>query len=79
MCDHLILNGARYICNDCYEELLNYRESWPNEMVKLEIKERIEVFMNETTPGTYSPELDYNGIQEEFDRLTQDSSSVEKL
>jgi hypothetical protein len=70
MCSRLILGGERYICDDCWKELLICRTQWPETMPVSEVRKRIEEFMD-TKPGIFK-ELDAAGIDEEFKRLTAD-------
>ena len=71
MCDRLILESSAYICNDCYKELLAYKETWPESMTPLDVREHIVNFMS-TPTGTYKKKvvLDQEGIDNEFKRLT---------
>lgn len=69
MCDRLILNGAKYICGGCWDELLTVKETWPDEMTALGVYVAIQGFM-ETLPGTHRV-LDRDGIEEEFKKLTE--------
>lgn len=32
MCDRCILHGSAYICDNCWVELLEFKETWPTEM-----------------------------------------------
>ena len=66
MCNHLILDGKKYICNSCFEELLEFKKTWTEEMKKGEIRNKIEYFMNETKPGEFSK----CDVDSEFRRLT---------
>ena len=68
MCRRVILGNAAYICEDCYDELLEYKKTWPSTMTKNEVRQRIEDFM-ERTPGA-SARLRGEAIDEEFARLT---------
>jgi hypothetical protein len=68
MCDRLILDDSRYICEDCWQELLLYKASWPNTMPQSEVRERIVQFMR-TDPGTHTT-IKGEDIDDEFDRLT---------
>jgi hypothetical protein len=58
-----------YICNECYSELLQYKDTWDDEIATTaSIKRKIQDFMG-TPPGTYNfiPPCD---VDEEFKRLT---------
>lgn len=69
MCDRLLF-GRRYICDDCWKELLAYKATWHN-LTESQIKRKILEFFG-TEPGTYvgGAEVD---IGEAFDRLTRDT------
>lgn len=67
MCDRLILNGTKYICDTCYDELIEYKSIWPQSVSKVDVEYKIQVFMI-SSPGTYK-RLDQSEIQAEFDRL----------
>ena len=54
MCSRLILDGKFYICDDCYAELCEHKETWPDEMRPREVYDKIWNFMRNTSPGTYS-------------------------
>ena len=69
MCQRLILQGHAYICEDCWQELLAYRSDWPATMTVAEVRERIENFMRDTPPGTFSSIRGVD-IDAEFQRLT---------
>lgn len=68
MCDRLILDNRAYICNSCWEELLEHKRTWPAEMTKLEVRKAIENFMYKQQPGTFLKET--CDVDEEFERLT---------
>lgn len=70
MCRRLILHRRAYLCDDCYEELLAYKQTWPTTMPACEVRERIEAFLD-TEPGTYL-NLHAGEIDAEFARLTGD-------
>lgn len=69
MCDRLILDGEAYICNDCFDELLAFRKTWPKEMPLSEVRARIEAFM-QTEPGANVQAAD-DEIEQEFRRLVE--------
>lgn len=68
MCDKCILNNTAYICNDCWSELLEFKETWPTEMTALDVKAKIREFMH-TSPGVFRV-LENVDIDAEFRRLT---------
>jgi hypothetical protein len=68
MCNRLICDGHYYICDDCWEELLEFRAGWPDSMTVTGVREAIDKFMD-TNPGTRV--LDRDGIEDEFERLTR--------
>ncbi len=74
MCDRLIMNGSKYICSDCWYELLEYKETWKKHISNLaEVEEVMENFFR-SKPGTYIKLNNDNAeemIDKEFDRLTQ--------
>lgn len=68
MCNQLILDGAAYICEDCFEELCAFRDKWPDEeMLVGEVEERIKTFM-QTKAVPYGKHT--SEIEREFRRLT---------
>lgn len=69
MCERVILNGSAYICGDCWDELCEAKEKWPDVMTSRDVREAIETFMD-TRVGNYRV-LDRDGIEEEFNRLTK--------
>ena len=68
MCDRVILNGSKYICGDCWDDLCRAKLSWPDKMTARDVYEAIENFMS-THPWTVRV-LDRDGIDEEFRKLT---------
>jgi hypothetical protein len=67
MCRRLILGNAAYICDDCYEELVQYKATWPSTMTKDKVRQLIIGFMeSESSPI----QVDEEGVDEEFRRLT---------
>jgi hypothetical protein len=72
MCDRLILDGQAYICNSCWEELLEYKKQWPKNMFERTVRAAIEYFMYKTGPGKYlgMDSLNAEQIDREFERLT---------
>jgi hypothetical protein len=71
LCNRIILDNSMYICPDCYEELLEYRKSWPDTIMLYDIREYISEFMN-THKGKFKPLPSPQDIDEEFKRLTGD-------
>lgn len=67
MCDKLIL--GKYICDDCWQELLNAKKKWPTTMKKAEVRGFMEDFMKSQV-GDYN-DLDIIDIEKEFRRLTE--------
>ena len=67
MCDRLILDGSRYLCDSCYDELLEWKRSWPSHMTKDKVRALIEQFMESQSAPI---PLDEDGIDAEFERLT---------
>ena len=68
MCRRIILDN-QYICDSCYEELLEYKRSWPSHMTKDRVRLLIEHFMASRSAPI---PLDEEGIDAEFARLTGD-------
>lgn len=69
MCERLILNSSRYLCERCYQELLIFKATWKqDELVVSDVRTRIEEFLR-TEPGTYVGGDRGVGIDEEFERL----------
>ena len=66
MCSRLILNGTRYICDSCWNELLAYKQSWPDTMHG-SVRDTINYFMD-TSPGNILE----RDIEIEFERLTNE-------
>lgn len=68
MCDQLILDNSAYICDACFDELLEFKETWPDKMPIANVRARIQEFML-TPPGTYAL-ANSDQIDAEFYRLT---------
>lgn len=69
LCERLILCSSRYICDECYTELLQYKASWPVSLMLVDdVRDRINTFLT-TSPGTYS-KSGSKDIDAEFTRLT---------
>lgn len=51
MCDRLILNGDAYVCDECWRELLQYADTWPERISVSEVRKLVEEFMS-TRPGS---------------------------
>ena len=66
MCSRCICRGNFYICNECWNELLEYKEKWLLPLTERQIENNIIMFMH-TDSKTYSKT--YN-IDEVFNRLT---------
>jgi hypothetical protein len=68
MCDRLILGSSIHICDSCWQELLEFRKTWPDTMTTADVEDRIRKYMN--TPVGSHRTLDAEGIEAEFRRLT---------
>lgn len=72
MCDRLILDSTRYICNSCYEELCRWQATWPETEVR-RVASKIRDFMC-SDPGDFEPQplppTDREAMDAEFKRLT---------
>lgn len=66
MCDRLLF-GRRYICEECWRELLAYKATWRN-LSERQVKLKIMEFFG-TEPGAYRDD-EIVDIDETFDRLT---------
>lgn len=73
MCDRCILHNTMYICDQCYEELVELKERWTRTdwdapLTIAELEQAIRDFMS-TEPGTYRelPPMDLNEV---FRQLT---------
>jgi hypothetical protein len=75
LCRRIIFD-RQYICDDCWDELVRYKNTWKGPMTEAEIKVRIEQFM-ETDTGSYSI-VDDISIDRMFDLLTGNDSSDEE-
>lgn len=72
MCDRIILEGSAYICDSCWEELQQFKLTISGTLLtKVDIRERIENFMYETSPGTYTVLVAGEDLEAEFQRLTE--------
>lgn len=71
MCRRIILDN-QYICDSCFEELLEWKRSWPSHMTKDRVRKLIEEFMDSRSAPI---PLDAAGIDDEFARLTGDDES----
>ena len=74
MCDYLVC-GA-YLCARCYQELLDWRKTWTEDMRLCDVEERIEQFF-ESKPGATTKMLPPNhpDIEREFLRLVRQPPS----
>lgn len=75
MCSRLILDGKMYICHNCFDELKEYRKTWPYKMAASKVEDKIKEFM-ESEVGKYKileshDEIEEDEIEEEFKRLTE--------
>ena len=68
MCDRLILEGTHYICEDCFQELLVAKQTWPAGISKAELRKRMEEFFD-TEVGAFQ-KLSAEDLDMEFIRLT---------
>jgi hypothetical protein len=65
------MQGIGYICTNCFEELITYKETWDTRrMLNMDVRPLIESFMG-TDPGTYVPSTSSN-IDDEFKRIVGD-------
>lgn len=69
MCDRLILNNRRYICGDCWGELLKWKETWELPMTEWEVENKILDFFD-TVPKSTIPIEEHHDIEAVFRRLT---------
>lgn len=69
LCHLTILENRLYICADCFNELTEHKNTWQPPMTKLEIRAKIEEFMN-TEVGAYFRMEGATDIDEEFRKLT---------
>lgn len=72
MCNITFMEGRKYICYECYEELLKWRETWDEETPYYEVEGLILRFM-QTPPGSTKPSENSPDVrtQQEFERLTK--------
>jgi hypothetical protein len=70
MCDRCILDNTAYICGDCYDELCEWKKTWPKAMPAAEVRQRIVNFMR-SRAGEHRTILG-SEIEDEFRRLTDD-------
>lgn len=68
MCRRTIFDGALYICDACYAELLEFKETWGADVRPSDVRSSIAWFMRECAPGTYGQEPET--VDEAFARLT---------
>lgn len=69
MCNRLILEYSRYICDTCFDELEEHYKSRTFSL-KGQIRTMIEAFML-SPPGSYSRQsVDPETVEREFRRLT---------
>jgi len=74
LCDRLILEGSCYLCDDCYQQLLEAKKSWPKDIRAWRVRILIEDFLRRYPPETlvYPPSYQppSTTVDEEFERLT---------
>lgn len=71
MCRKTVLDGddLLYICDDCAEELNEWRDGWPADTAVMDVRRLIKEFMD-SEPGTYgSSSTDPEDVRCEFRRL----------
>jgi len=67
MCTRLILNGSRYVCSSCWRELLDFKDTWPADMTKKDVEDKVRAFMS-TVPETFSLPK-FVDVDDAFDKL----------
>lgn len=74
LCDRLILEGSCYLCDDCYQELLEAKKHWPPNTTAWRVRLLIEEFLRRFPPNILVYPDCYLSIRktvdEEFERLT---------
>lgn len=74
-CDHVMCNRvvdhSKYICENCYAELLVCQQEWPTRMTEEAIKRRLDSFMA-TEPGTYRVVAQEEDTDELLKRLVRE-------
>jgi hypothetical protein len=68
LCTRTVLEGNRYICEGCYQELLVYKDTWALGTTIPDVRDLIEGFMD-SCKGLYAP-ASGDDIDREFERLT---------
>jgi len=66
MCDRLILEGSRHICEECYDELLMAKDNWPKKTLVSDVRDRIIQFM-----ASEKRSFILVNTEDEFERLCQ--------
>lgn len=74
LCDRLILEGSCYLCDDCYQELIEAKKYWPLNMTAWRVRILIEEFLRRFPPDTLMYPHCFlstsKTVDEEFERLT---------
>lgn len=74
LCHRLILEDQCRICDECWEEMLQYKSRWRlSRMSAREVRALLEEFMD-TEVGAHRMLADEAEIDEEFDKLTRQRS-----
>lgn len=67
MCDYMV--DGRYICNDCMQELEDWRKSWPDSIEVADVQKLIEEFMNTGVGQLRNSSRDPDDVEQEWQRL----------
>ena len=89
MCSRLVLNDSMYVCDDCWNDLLERRATWTGEMTGRDIAVAIADFFRasptgeplEPLPGSpwlWNRVLRGHGVEDTFRRLTGQPKRQEK-
>ena len=68
MCDRMILGNESYICDECWKDLLAYKDTWDPDLVT-SVRSMIENFMD-TVPGACTKNNTRESVEEAFRHLT---------
>jgi hypothetical protein len=76
MCDFIIDYGQTdYICDDCFEELCNLKDTWEADITRDVMEERIREFMGSRSRDNTINERDRERIDEMFNDMITDRHS----
>jgi hypothetical protein len=75
MCDLYMPALNKYLCSECWLDLLAYKNIWSKETEVWQVKHKIMVFLNSKAEDIGDNKLE-PAVEAEFDRLTKGEPDV---